>query len=150
LTGVLNKNPYRTALTKAVEDGKTPIKVAGLAQEAQSYFISEVILSIPRPCLLILPGRKESVRFIEGLRFFLGESDTTNAHGRLYEFPPYDMSPLSGLSPNRDVLRSRLAALFALRYERSPVIVTGFSPKRSSPIPLTTLRPERRWTENCL
>jgi len=124
LTAVLHKNPYRTALNKAIEEGKTPIRVAGLAREAQSYFTSELFSSITRPCLLVLPGRKEAVRFFEGLRFFLGESDNPNSHGRLYEFPPYDMSPLSGLSPNRDVLRRRLAALFALVNEKSPVVVT--------------------------
>ncbi len=124
MTAVLHKNPYRTALTKAIEDGRTPIKVAGLAQEAQSYFTSEVLLSITRPCLLVLPGRKEALRFFDGLRFFLGESDIPSNHERLYEFPPYDMSPLSGLSPNREVLRSRVTALFALLNERSPVVVT--------------------------
>ncbi len=120
----LHKNPYRASLKAALESGKSPVHLVGLAQEAQAFFLSEFLLSHRKPSLLILPGRKEANLFLEDLRFFMAEPDTGSDGGRIHEFPPYDMSPLTGLSPNRDVVRKRLCALYALTNEQAPVVVT--------------------------
>ncbi|MBW1800375.1 MAG: transcription-repair coupling factor [Deltaproteobacteria bacterium] len=44
---------------------------------------------------------------------------------RLYDFPIYDISPLTGLSPHRDVVTRRLQALYAISTEEQPVVVTS-------------------------
>jgi transcription-repair coupling factor (superfamily II helicase) len=95
-----------------------------LAQEAGAYFLSELLLPLRRPALLILPGRKEANRFLSDLRFFMAEAEQARGDGRIGEFLPYDMSPLTGLSPNREVIRRRLASLYALTNEKYPIVVT--------------------------
>ncbi|MFC1869416.1 transcription-repair coupling factor, partial [Thermodesulfobacteriota bacterium] len=61
------------------------------------------------------------------LEFFLPESYVLGDQGerRLYDFPIYDISPLAGLSPHRNVINRRLQALYALTSERCPVIITS-------------------------
>ena len=57
----------------------------------------------------------------------MSETDAASAPDniRLHEFPPYDLSPLTGLSPHREVLTQRLQALHALIYETNPIVITS-------------------------
>ena len=49
----------------------------------------------------------------------------TDGGMRLHEFLPYDLTPLTGLSPHREVLTRRLQALYALMSNKNPVIITS-------------------------
>ena len=40
-------------------------------------------------------------------------------------FPPYDMSPLTGLSPHGQLITARINALYALMTEPNPVVITS-------------------------
>jgi len=82
---------------------------------------------LDKPCLVIFPEKKRAERFYREVRFFMGSAKNGN-HGavkRLYRFPPYDMSPLTGLSPHGQLITSRINALYALMTEPKPVVITS-------------------------
>jgi transcription-repair coupling factor (superfamily II helicase) len=56
------------------------------------------------------------------VRFFMGAPETENRDTalRLYRFPPYDMSPLTGLSPHGQLITERINTLYALMTEPNP------------------------------
>lgn len=73
---------------------------------ARRYLLSRLLPALRVPCLLIAPTAKDARTLYRELAFFLPENVTSGPPGerRLYDFPVYDISPLSGLSPHRDVV----------------------------------------------
>ena len=118
---------HLATLKRWIEEGVSPIKMAGLSGAAQSYFLAQLLGTLDKPCLVLAPTRKEAERLSRELRFFLPEQKrpTYPAASRIYEFPPYDMTPMTGLSPHKQVVTRRLQALYALMNEKNPVIITS-------------------------
>ncbi len=110
-----------------IEGGISPARVAGLTGSAQSYFFARLLADLEKPCLVILPGRKEAERLYKELQFFMLDANikAVPESMRLHEFPPYDMSPLTGLSPHREVVTHRLQALYALMTNKNPIVITS-------------------------
>jgi transcription-repair coupling factor (superfamily II helicase) len=110
-----------------IDQGVDSMRVVGLSGSARSYFFARVLTDLKRPCLAILPDKKEAEKLYTELRFFMSDPGLSAANGgmRLHEFPPYDLSPLTGLSPHREVVTHRLQALYALMSNDSPVIITS-------------------------
>ncbi len=121
------RNQNLVVLRSWVEEGLTKLVVTGISGAARSYFISQLLLEMDRPCLILLADAKEANRFYRELEFFLPEALVHSGPGerRLYDFPIYDISPLTGLSPHRDVVTRRLQALYALISEQNPIVVTS-------------------------
>jgi len=113
-----------------LERGEKRVEVAGLAGSERTFFLSLLLREIDRPCLLVLPDSKDAARMHRELEFFLPESFSRPgpAGRRLYEFPLYDISPLKGLSPQKELVTSRIEALYSLLSEEMPVIVTSLEP----------------------
>ena len=114
-------------LLQGVREGARDIQVTGLAGSAGSYVISQIAIGTEVPVLVILPEAKRARMVFRELEFFLPESQVQGEEGRrrLYDFPIYDISPLSGLSPHRDVVVRRVQSLYALRTEKAPIVVTS-------------------------
>ncbi|MFH1488127.1 MAG: transcription-repair coupling factor [Pseudomonadota bacterium] len=114
-------------LKKAVEDGSREILVNHLSGAARTFFLSSLLTDLERPCLLVLPSAKDAAQFYRELVFFLPGSLTGSLpeERRLYDFPVYDISPLAGLSPHRDVISRRLQALYVLISGKNPIVVTS-------------------------
>jgi transcription-repair coupling factor (superfamily II helicase) len=110
-----------------LEEGRENINISGISGSARSYFLSRLLIEVEKPCLAVVPRAKDAARFYRELEFFLpdvqaqGEPDER----RLYDFPIYDISPLKGLSPHRDVISRRLQALYILVSQKKPVVVTS-------------------------
>jgi transcription-repair coupling factor (superfamily II helicase) len=103
------------------------ISVSGLEGSSRAYLLSRFLLKLDRPALIILPRTGEADRLYRELAFFLPESliEADPGERRLYRFPAYDISPLAGLSPHREVVNQRLEALYALSSEDRPVLITS-------------------------
>lgn len=116
-----------STLQHRIAEGGGHLEVTGVSGSARSYLLSSLIEEVSLPCLLMTPNAKEARRLYRELAFFLPDALTQGAFGerRLYDFPVYDISPLSGLSPHRDVVIRRLQALFALTEQSNAVIVTS-------------------------
>ena len=114
-------------LKKWVEEGVRKIRVTELSGAARVYFLTCLLKEIERPCLIILPHEKDATRFYRELEFFLPEScvHTEPGERRLYGFPPYDISPLTGLSPHRNIITRRLQALYSFTSYKNPIVVTS-------------------------
>lgn len=121
------RNQNLVELKRWIEEGVKDISVTGVSGTARVFFIAQLLLEMDRPCLLLLPDAKEANRFYRELEFFLPEAFVHAGPGerRLYDFPIYDISPLAGLSPHRDVITRRLQALYALNSEPNPLVVTS-------------------------
>ncbi|MBW2282970.1 MAG: transcription-repair coupling factor [Deltaproteobacteria bacterium] len=116
----MTEDGHIRTLEKWIETGTGPIALTGLSGAVRSYFLSRLITTMSRPCLILLPDWKAAARLTRELRFFMpGES------ARIFEFPPYDMSPLSGLSPHGNVVARRLQALDAMLSLPDAVLMTS-------------------------
>jgi len=115
------------ALRGWINSGVKAVSITGLSGSLESYFFSQLVSELKRPSLVILPEKKEAQRFYHELSFFLSAEDNLTQSGkmRLYEFPPYDISPLTGISPHREVVARRLKSLYALMTEADTVVVTS-------------------------
>ncbi len=113
-------------LRRAIDQGIRSVSVQGLDHAPRSLFISELLHSINRPCVVLTPTQKEATRIWSQLRFFMSEDSVADpARARMFQFPAYDISPLSGLGPHQEIISSRLEALFHLLNHPSPVVVTS-------------------------
>jgi len=122
-----HQNQHVDSLKKWINRGVTSMAVFGLSGSAQSYFFSEVLADLDRPCLVILPERKSAERLYRELQFFMGgpEAGDDSPALRLHQFFPYDMSPLTGLSPHRELITRRIRALYALTSDNNAVVITS-------------------------
>ena len=78
--------------------------------------------------MVILPDKKEAEKLYKELKLLSCQPlirRYSPEDMRLYDFPPYDISPLTGLSPHREVVTRRLQALYALMTNRRAVVVTS-------------------------
>ncbi|MBN1627652.1 MAG: hypothetical protein JW944_14110, partial [Deltaproteobacteria bacterium] len=121
------KNQYLDTLKARINEGARDISVASISGSARSFFMSELFVEVGRPFLVLLPNARDAARFTRELSFFLPETYSMNEPGErgLYDFPAYDISPLSGLSPHRNVINRRLRTLYALTSEKNPIVATS-------------------------
>ncbi len=107
-----------------VEDTKVTV-VQGLSGPGRSYFISRIVSSLDRPCILLFPSFREAEQGVRELTFFLWEDHKDIDEKRLFHFRPYDVNPLSGLSPDPRIIKDRIEALYGLLYLKNPIVCTS-------------------------
>ena len=118
-------NQYISDFINYIKQGEKRLSVTGLSGSATTFFLSQLLLKLEKPCLIILPKAADAKKIYRELRFFLpGEwAESEPGRRRLFNFPVYDISPLAGLSPHRRVIKRRLEALYALTSEQAPVVI---------------------------
>ena len=138
---MISSNQYINDLCKLISQEEKEISLTGIDGAARSYFVSGLVLERERPFLIILPKARDAVRFMKELQFFLPEGfvSGTQSEKRLFDFPVYDISPLTGLSPHRNIVNRRLQALYALTSCKSPVLVTSLEALLLKVIPKNAL-----------
>jgi len=120
-------NQNLTELKKWIDEGITDLHVTGLTGAVRAYFLAGLLKDVERPSLIILPLAKDATRFYRELGLFFSESNGSSRESerRLFDFPIYDISPLTGLSPHGDVISRRLESLYRLTAEKNPIVVTS-------------------------
>ena len=138
---MLKKPTILSELQDRIAHSASHLEVAGISGSARSYLLSRLIEGVSLPCLLVAPDAKEARRLYKELAFFLPDVLSEGVFGerRLFDFPVYDISPLSGLSPHRDVVNRRLQALFALTEQADAVVVTSIEAAAIRLIPKSAL-----------
>ena len=121
------RNHYKDEIVRHIKEGAGRISITGLSGSSMAYLVSEILVELERPSLILLPKARDAARFYRELEFFLPESAVSGDQGerRLYDFPIYDISPLTGLSPQRSIINRRLQALYNLTTEKIPIITTS-------------------------
>ncbi|MBN2060155.1 MAG: transcription-repair coupling factor, partial [Deltaproteobacteria bacterium] len=125
---MMSKNRYLDELKGYLEkEDRHSVSVTGLSGAARSYFLSQLLIEIERPSVVILPSARDAAKIYREMEFFLPETWANGGPGgrKLYDFPIYDISPMAGLSPHRNLINRRLQALFALTSEENPLIITS-------------------------
>ncbi len=137
----MKKSSDLFTLKRWIENGVKTISVIGLSGSAQSYFFSQALSDLKKPCIVILPSSNEAEIFYKELKFFLSTPDipTRIEDRRLFDFPPYDISPLTGLSPAREVVTRRLQALYALMTNEYAVVITSLEAASFKILPKVSL-----------
>ncbi|PKN63583.1 MAG: transcription-repair coupling factor [Deltaproteobacteria bacterium HGW-Deltaproteobacteria-15] len=136
------KDENLTRVTDLVRAGEPNIRVVQSSGAARAYFLAALFTEIRRPCLVVFPTAKEAARFVRELEFFLPESSTQGAPGerRLYDFPAYDVTPLAGVSPHREIVSRRIEGLYALMSEQNAIVVTSVEAFRLRILPKESLK----------
>jgi len=114
-------------IMEALERGARTVTVTGLEGTSLVYFISLALSQIKRPCIILASEAKDASRIASHLRFFLSEtsSDSRAEVQRIGEFSPYDISPLTGLSPALEIITARIESLYRLLSFDDSVVVTS-------------------------
>ena len=83
-----------------------------------------MLLEQERPFLILLPKARDAVRFLRELEFFLpkGFVSGNQSEKRLFDFPAYDISPLTGLSVS-SLLRG--GCFFLLPDRQNEILLSG-------------------------
>jgi transcription-repair coupling factor (superfamily II helicase) len=103
------------------------VRVIQPSGAARAYFLASVFNEVRRPGLIVLPTEKEAVRFYKEVEFFLPESASLSEPGkrRLFHLSAYDISPLAGVSPHREVVSNRIQSLYALISQGNAIVVAS-------------------------
>ena len=114
-------------LKKGIKDKIRLIEVTGITGSALVFLLSQLLIEVDHPCLIILPNSEESGKFYKDLNFFLPRQNNGSSqdYRRLFLFPSYDISPLTGLSPPKELVSQRIEALYALSTLRDAIVVTS-------------------------
>lgn len=110
-----------TTVKRGIKDKVKLIEVTGITGSALAYLLSQLLTEIVHPCLIILPNSEEAGRFYKDLDFFLSNQNNKG----VFLFPSYDISPLTGLSPPKELISQRIEALYSLSTSTDPVVVTS-------------------------
>ena len=116
-----------TRLKRAVRQGVRHIGVAGARGSALAYLLSQVRTDIAHPCLAVLPSQEEASAFFKDLDFFLATQNhrITPEKSGVFLFPSYGISPLTGLSPPKELVSQRIEAIYSLSSLDNPMVVTS-------------------------
>jgi transcription-repair coupling factor (superfamily II helicase) len=138
---MVSRIEHSVTLKKWIEEGVPHMRVAGVSGSARAFLLASLLLDLEKPCLLFLPNAKEAKRLYGELAFFLPES---LSHGepderRLYDIPPYDVSPLRGVNPHKDLIARRIQGLYTLSTGRCPIVVTSAEAAMLRVLPKTAL-----------
>lgn len=120
------KDPSIDNLLRWLKQGAACVEAKGLSGPFLSCFFSRLMGRLDRPCLVIAPEVKEAKRLYDDLLFFTGreEAERDVPLLRIRAFFPYDMSPLTGLSPATARIAQRIEALHALISDARTVVIT--------------------------
>ncbi|MBW2334794.1 MAG: DEAD/DEAH box helicase, partial [Deltaproteobacteria bacterium] len=134
---MLDKRDNLNILKKGIKDEIRPIEVTGITGSALAYLLSQVFIEVDHAFLVVLPHSEESEKFYKDLDFFLSNQNNGLSPDlrRIFLFPSYDISPLTGLSPPKELVRQRIEALYALSTVRDAVVVTSLEAIMSRLLP---------------
>jgi len=136
-----DKRDNLALLKKGVKDKISPIEVTGITGSALAYLLSQLLIEVEHPFLIVTPNSEESEKFYKDINFFLSNQNNglSPDSKRIFLFPSYDISPLTGLSPPKELVRQRIEALYALSTVRNAVVVTSLEAIMSRLLPKKTL-----------
>jgi transcription-repair coupling factor (superfamily II helicase) len=120
-------NKDLSRLLQRIRDGVSDLEVTGLPDATLPYYLSQLFAGLQKPCLVVFPNAKDAEKCLRALTFFLPPGNTRQeGHGlRVHAFPAYDLSPLTGLSPHKDVVSQRIESLYTLSYQENTVVLTS-------------------------
>ncbi len=101
------------------------LRLQGLQAGARALCIAHCHAAFDRPFLVVTPSSRDAERMCADLRLFLGEDDNTAPlQRRVSLLPDWEVGIFEDRSPTREVVASRLEALYQLRHARAPIVVT--------------------------
>jgi transcription-repair coupling factor (superfamily II helicase) len=115
------KRDNLTILKREIKHKAKLLEVTGITGSALAYLLSQLLVEIANPCLIILPHSEEAGEFYKDLDFFL----PSQKNKRVLLFPSYDISPQTGLSPPKELISQRIEALYFLSTSNDPIVVTS-------------------------
>jgi transcription-repair coupling factor (superfamily II helicase) len=107
-------------IKREIKNKTSLIEVIGISGSAASYLLAQALTEASHPFLIILPSPEEAREFYRDLIFFLPEQAK-----KIFLFPAYDISPLAGLSPPKELISQRVGALYALSTSQDAIVVTS-------------------------
>ncbi len=98
----------------------------GLKGAANALMLREAVLRLNRPIMAVASLASEAEALAHEVAFFLGESiDRDVPARRVHLLRGWELKPFAYISPPPDVQASQLAALYAMRRQSAPVVVTS-------------------------
>ena len=128
-------------LKKGLKDKRRRVEVTGVTGSALAYLVYQLFFEVNHSCLIVLPDSEESGKLYQDLNYFFPHqnSGALPEVRRIFLFPSYDVSPLTGLSPPKELVSQRIEALYALSTVHNAVVVTSLDALMSRLLPKKVL-----------
>jgi len=116
-----------TTIKRGIREKIRRIEVAGIKGSALAYLLSQLLTERDHPFLVILPRSEDAAIFFKDLDFFLSNQNHRPIpdHNKAFLFPSYDILPLTGLSPPKELVSQRLEALYSLSSVDNSIVITS-------------------------
>ena len=108
----------------------------GLKGAAGALMLREAAMRLSRPVLAVTSRAAEAETLAQEAAFFLGESLESDASARrVHLLRAWEVKPFAHISPPTDIQASQLAALYAIRRQEAPLVVTSAEALMTRTIP---------------
>jgi transcription-repair coupling factor (superfamily II helicase) len=100
--------------------------VMGLKGAGGALMLREAAIGLGHPILAVTPLAAEAEALAHEVAFFLGETLASDAPSRrVHLLPAWELKPFAHLSPPTDAQAAQMAALFAMRRLKAPILIAS-------------------------
>ena len=104
-----------------IKTRKTPVDLTGISGSEKSYLAAKIFSALDCPVIAVLPTKKEALRFMDDLAFFLPDKNS-----RIFYFPGYNILPFSSLSYHGKTSAERISTLYRMIYTKESYILVTY------------------------
>ncbi len=106
---------------KSIKTRKTPVDLTGITGSEKAYLGAGIFSELDCPVIAVLPTKKDALRFMDDLAFFMpGKSS------RIFYFPGYNILPFSSLSYHGKTSAERISTLYRMIYTKESYILVTY------------------------
>ncbi len=106
---------------KSIKTRKTPVDLTGINGSEKAYLGAEIFSELDCPVIAVLPTKKDALRFMDDLAFFMPEKSS-----RIFYFPGYNILPFSSLSYHGKTSAERISTLYRMIYTKETYILVTY------------------------
>jgi transcription-repair coupling factor (superfamily II helicase) len=111
----------------------------GLKGAGGALMLREAAICLERPLLAVTALPSEAEALAHEVALFLGEAlDSDASSRRVHLLPAWEIKPLAHLSPPHDTQAAQLAALYAMRRLKAPILITSVEALATRTVPCAT------------
>ncbi len=101
-----------------IKTRKTPVDLTGINGSERAYLTARIFSALNCPVIAVLPTKKDALRFMDDLAFFLPEQSSS-----VFYFPGYNILPFSSLAYHGKTSAKRISTLYRMICQREKYIL---------------------------
>jgi len=108
-------------LSTIIKTRKTNLDLTGVNGAEKAYLLAKLFSTSDNPFVVILPSKKDALKFMDDLAFFMPKNNK-----KVIYFPGYNILPFKSLSYHSETAASRISALYRITTSADKYIVVTY------------------------